>query len=472
MIENLSVWPRAFFSGVKYKKNMEIKSFLSAIEQICEEKGIAREKVVETIEMALAAAYKKEYGHKGQNIRVKFDFEVGKMKVFQIKTVVDESILKEETAEEEKEAPTQGRDPNFEDVGKEEERKIRFNQDRHIMIKEVKKLAKSKTKNAPKIKKNVATGDEIEFPLEAKQDFGRIAAQTAKQVIIQRIREAERESIYDEYKDRQGEIVGGIVQRIENNTLFIDIGKTTGILFPEEQIPNERYKIGQRLKLYILEVQKDTRGPNIILSRAYPKIVSQLFALEVPEISAGTVEIKAIAREAGSRSKIAVSSKEERVDPIGSMIGQRGTRVQAVINELSGEKIDIIEWSETTTKFITNALSPAKVIDVQLDQKKKEAKVIVPEDQLSLAIGAKGQNVRLAAKLTGWKIDIEAKKEKEVKPEKEKKGQTTDEKKKVKKTNKSNRKKVVKKKKTEEETQEKPKKKSKGKSKKPKEKTE
>ncbi|MBU1137062.1 transcription termination factor NusA [Patescibacteria group bacterium] len=396
---------------------MEIKSFLSAIEQICEEKGIAREKVIETIEMALAAAYKKEYGHKGQNIRVKFDFENGKMKVFQVKTIVDESMLRKEDdlegdsdIDEKEELPVEG---------EEGERKIRFNDDRHIMLDEAKKLAKSKSKNAFKISKNIAAGDEIEFPLEAKQDFGRIAAQTAKQVIIQRIREAERESIYDEYKDREGEIISGIIQRMENNTLFIDIGKTTGILFPEEQIPGEHYKIGSRLKFYILEVQKDTRGPNIILSRAYPKMVSQLFALEVPEISAGTVEIKAIAREVGSRSKIAVSTKEERVDPIGSMIGQRGTRVQAVINELAGEKIDIIEWSEDAAKFITNALSPAKVINVKTDEKRKEAKVIVPEDQLSLAIGARGQNVRLAAKLTGWKIDIEAKKEKEAKPEKD-----------------------------------------------------
>ncbi len=262
-------------------------------------------------------------------------------------------------------------------------------------------------------KKEYKPGDEIEFPLEVDREFGRIAAQTAKQVIIQRIREAERESVYEEYKEKVGQIVSGIIQRIEGNNIFFDIGKATGVLFPEEQIPQEYYKIGQRLRLYITDVQKDSRGSIINLSRAHPKMVSQLFALEVPEITSGTVEIKSIAREPGSRSKIAVESKEERVDPIGSMIGQKGTRVQAVINELSGEKIDIVEWSEDPIKFISASLSPAKVLDVKIDNKKKQAEVIVPEDQLSLAIGIKGQNVRLSAKLTNWRIDITARKEKE-----------------------------------------------------------
>jgi N utilization substance protein A len=368
---------------------MDKQPFASAIEQIYEEKGISKEKVIETIEMALAAAYKKEYSRKGQNIKVNFDPATGRMEVFQVKLVVDSSMLKTETEE------TKDEDTS------ETEKKIRFNPEKHIMIDEAKKI-----KDLPSKKKEIKPGDELEFPLELPEEFGRIAAQTAKQVIIQRIREAEREAIYDEYKEKEGQVVSGIVQRIERNNIFLDIGKALGVLFPEEQIPQERYRIGQRLRAYIMEVQKDSRGPAIILSRTHPKMVSQLFALEVPEIAAGTVEIKSIAREPGSRSKIAVASTEERVDPIGSMIGQKGTRVQTVINELAGEKIDIIEWSEDPAKFISAALSPAKVIEVKINKKKNQAEVIVPEDQLSLAIGIKGQNVRLAAKLTGWKIDI------------------------------------------------------------------
>jgi N utilization substance protein A len=322
------------------------------------------------------------------------------MKVFQVKLVVDQSMLKTETEPEESTKEKSEKDA-------ETEKKIRFNPEKHIMIEEIKKL-----KDLPKAakKKELKPGDEIEFPLELDREFGRIAAQTAKQVIIQRIREAERETIYEEYKEKVGQVVSGIVQRIEGNNIFFDIGKATGILFPEEQIPREHYRIGQRLRVYITEVQKDSRGPAITLSRAHPKMVSQLFALEVPEIAAGTVEIKSIAREPGSRSKIAVASIEERVDPIGSMIGQKGTRVQAVINELAGEKIDIVEWSEDPAKFISASLSPAKVLNVKIDQKKNQAEVTVPEDQLSLAIGIKGQNVRLAAKLTNWKIDIIAQK--------------------------------------------------------------
>jgi len=377
---------------------MDTKPFISAIEQICEEKGISEKKVLETIEMALSAAYRKEYDRKGQNIKIKFDLKTGQMEVFQVKLVVDKTMLKPETEENE--------EIEKETEENEEERKIRFNPEKHIMIEDAKKKSKA--------------GDEIEYPLEVAYDFGRIAAQTAKQVIIQRIREAERDAIYDEYKEKEGQIVSGVVQRVEKGNVFLDVGKTTGALFFEEQIPRENYRMGQRLKAYVLEVQKNSHGPSIILSRAHPKMVSHLFELEVPEISSGTVEIKSIAREAGSRSKIAVASTEERVDPIGSMIGQKGTRVQAVINELAGEKIDIIEWSEDPVKFISQALSPAKVNDVKIDKKRNEAKIIVPEDQLSLAIGIKGQNVRLAAKLTGWKIDIIAQEEKK-KPAKAKK---------------------------------------------------
>jgi len=403
---------------------MDKQPFTSAIEQICEEKGIAKERVLETIELALAAAYKKDFGCKGQNIKVNFDLETSQMSVFLIKLVVDESMLKKEDEEETEETEET-----------EEEKKTRFNPEKHIMIKEFKKLPakgmftpKGKVLTEEK-KKKIKPGDEIASALEVHQQFGRIAAQTAKQVIIQRIREAEREAIYDEYKDKQGEIVSGIIQRVEGNNVFLDIGKALGILFPEEQIPQERYQIGQRLRAYILEVQKDSRGPTIILSRAHPKIVSQLFALEVPEIAAGTVIIKSIAREAGNRSKIAVVSTEERVDPIGSMIGQKGTRVQAVINELAGEKIDIIEWSEEPTRFISAALSPAKVIQVEISEKKNQAEITVPEDQLSLAIGIQGQNVRLAAKLTGWKIDIVPQKPAKEKPSEKKKGKVKEEKK-------------------------------------------
>ena len=407
---------------------MDTKSFASAIEQICEEKSISKEKVLETIEIALAAAYKKEYNRKGQNIKMKFDLKTGIMKAFQVKLIVDESMLKPETDEEESEEIEES---NI----SEEERKIRFNIEKHILLEDVKQPKKKKKIYKP--------GDEIESPLKIDREFGRIAAQTAKQVIIQRIREAERESIFEEYKEKVGQIVSGIIQRIEDNNIFFDIGKATGVLFPEEQISQEQYRIGQRLRLYITDVQKDSRGSIINLSRAHPKMVSQLFTLEVPEIGTGTVEIKSIAREPGSRSKIAVSSTEERVDPIGSMIGQKGTRVQAVINELSGEKIDIVEWSEDPKKFISASLSPAKVLDVKLDGKKNQAEVTVPEDQLSLAIGIKGQNVRLAAKLTNWKIDIVARKAniRPVKTDKEEKP-----KKKIVKKKKTETKKIIKKK--------------------------
>lgn len=377
---------------------MDTKQFLTTIAQIAEEKGISQEQIIETIEMAIAAAYKRDYGQKGQNIRVKLDPETGKIRVFQVFLVVDEGMLREEDEGE-------GVEEVVED---DEEKKIRFNPLKHMMINEAKK-----------VKKGIKLNEELETELEAQTDFGRIAAQTAKQVIIQRLREAEREVIYGEYKDKEGEIISGIVQRIEGRNVFVDIGKTTGLLFPDEQIPKENYRIGQRLRLYILKVERGPRGTSVYLSRAYPKVVSKLFAVEVPEISAGTVEIKSIAREPGSRTKIAVTSSEEGVDPVGSLVGQKGTRVQTVINELNGEKIDIIEWNEDVAKFIANALSPAKVLNVELADKKREVTAIVPEDQLSLAIGQQGQNVRLAARLTGWKIDVRSEKEvKKTKPKK------------------------------------------------------
>jgi len=363
---------------------MDIKSFTSAIAQIAEEKGISSEKVLEGIEMAIAAAYKKDYGEKGQVIKAKLDFESGEVKFWQVKLVVDEKMIySEKELEELKEKKPE-----------EEEKKIRFNPEKHIILKEAKKIK-------PKIK----VGEELEITLRAQKDYGRIAAQTAKQVIIQRLREAERESIFEEYKSKEDQIVSGIVQRIEGKNVFLDIGKTLGILSKEEQVPGEFYRPGQRLKVFVLKVEETPRGPVVFLSRAYPKLISRLFELEVPEISSGQVQIKSIAREAGSRSKIAVASKMKEIDPIGSAVGQRGTRVMAVINELGGEKIDIIEYSEDPEKYIINSLSPAKVLEVKIMPKNK-ALAVVPEDQLSLAIGKNGQNVRLAAKLTGWKIDV------------------------------------------------------------------
>jgi N utilization substance protein A len=261
-------------------------------------------------------------------------------------------------------------------------------------------------KDAKKIKKGAKVGDVIEIELESQSEYGRVAAQTAKQVIIQRIREAERDAMFSEYKGKEGEVVSGTVQRIEGRNVYVDLGKSVGVLFPQEQVYGEMLRIGQRIKVYLYKVESDPRGPGITLSRTHADMVKKLFELEVPEIFAGTVEIKSIAREAGSRTKIAVTSDEEGIDPIGSCVGQKGIRVQAVIEELGGEKIDIIEWNEKPEKFIAAAISPAKVLDVKINDDRKEAKVTVPEDQLSLAIGKQGQNVRLAAKLTGWKIDV------------------------------------------------------------------
>lgn len=349
--------------------------------QIAEEKGISLEKVQEIIEQAIAAAYKKDYGKKGQKILAKLDLKSGQVRFWQQKLVVEpEMILTEEELKEKREIEKEG--------------KIRFNPEKHILIEEAKKID-------PKIK----AGEELSIPLKTEESYGRIAAQTAKQVILQRIREAEKEAIFKDYKSREGEIISGICQRIEGKNVYFDIGKTLGILTKEEQVPGEFYRPGQRLKLYILKVEEGSKGPLIFLSRSYPKIISKLFELEVPEIASGQVEIKSIAREPGSRTKIAVFSNQEGIDPIGSMVGQRGTRVAAVISELGGEKIDIVEYSEDPEKYIANALSPAKIEEVKILPKNR-ALVIVPEDQLSLAIGKDGQNVRLAAKLTGWKIDV------------------------------------------------------------------
>jgi N utilization substance protein A len=371
---------------------MDIKSFKGALGQIAEERGISPEKVIETIEAAIATAYKKDYGKKGQKIKAKFNPVSGDVKFWQIKLVVDNSMLY--TDEEIEELKEKKQLPEESSVDGELPKKFVFNEEKHIMLADAKK-------DFPKIK----TGGEIEIPLVSKQDYGRIAAQTAKQVILQKIREAEKETISSEYKSKEGEIVSGIVQRVEGHTVFVDIGKTLGILQREEQIPGEFYRPGQRLKFYMLKVEDTSKGSMVMLSRAYPKLISKLFELEVPEIASGTVVIKSIAREPGFRTKIAVASEEEGVDPIGACVGQRGTRIMAVINELGGEKIDVIPWDKKSEKYIANALSPAKIAGVTIEEK-NTAIVEVPEDQLSLAIGKDGRNVRLAANLTGWKIDI------------------------------------------------------------------
>ena len=384
---------------------MDLKNFTSAISQITEEKGISAERIIESIETAIAAAYKKDYGEKGQIIKAKLDPTSGKVAFWQVKLVVtDEMIYSEEELEQIQE--------NKIEIDPDDER-VRFNPEKHIILAEAKKK-----------KKSIKAGDELEIPLVTKKDYGRIAAQTAKQVVLQKIREAEREMILEEYKTKEGEIASGIIQRVEGRSVYVDIGKTLGLMTKEEQVYGEFYKIGQRLKFYILKVDETPRGPIVLLSRAYPKLISKLFELEVPEIAQGQVEIKSIAREAGSRSKVAIESNEEGIDPIGSAVGQRGTRVMAIINELGGEKIDIIEWSDDPAEFITNAISPAKVEEVRILPKNK-ALCIVAEDQLSLAIGKDGQNVRLAAKLTGWKIDVRTaadadKIEEELKKEEEK----------------------------------------------------
>jgi N utilization substance protein A len=368
----------------------DLKTLHSALIQLEEEKGIAKEKIIEAIEMALAAAYKKEYGKKGQIVRTHFDLDTGATEFSQVKVVVDESIVKI--------PPVVGEDAEEEEV--EEERnpndfRTRFNAEHHILL-----------EDARKIKKEVGLEDEIVFPLETKEDFGRIAAQTAKQVIIQKIREAEKSGTMEEFGKKEGEIVHGIVQRVEKGNVFVDLGKTVAILPSEEQISKEHYRAGERIRAFLYRVEETPRGINLRLSRTHPKFIEELFKVETPEIASGVVEIKNIAREPGSRSKVAVYSNDQHIDPVGSCVGQRGVRVSTVMSELGGEKIDIIEWSEDPQKFITDALSPAKIISVSLDEDVRRASVLVTEDQLSLAIGKGGQNARLAAKLTGWKVDI------------------------------------------------------------------
>jgi len=363
---------------------LDLKTFKIALEQLEEERKIPKEKILDAIEQAMAAAYKKDYGKKGQIVRAKFDLDTGKTDFYKIKIVVDDTIAKMEDEEE--------GEYSVKDEGDE---RVRFNGEHHIMI-----------EDAKKIKKDVELNDEVVFLLEPKEDYGRIAAQTAKQVIIQKIREAERTSIIDEYGNKEGEIVSGIVQKVERGNVYVDFNRATGILPTEEQIPGEYFARGQRIRAYLYSVEDTPRGINLRLSRTHPKFIEKLFTVEAPEIQNGVVEIKSIAREAGARSKIAVFSKDEHIDPVGSCVGQKGTRVNTITQELGGEKIDIIPWSEDPKTFVSNSLSPAKVMSIEIDEKEHKAIVEVANDQLSLAIGKGGQNVRLAAKLSGWRIDI------------------------------------------------------------------
>ncbi|NUM25785.1 MAG: transcription termination/antitermination protein NusA [Candidatus Buchananbacteria bacterium] len=371
---------------------MNQSSIAEAVKQICDEKGITVESVVQTIEAALAAAYRKDFGEKNQNIKVEFDLETGKAKVFDVKTVVEDQPEEDLTEEGEGETPEKKAENEVDENGEEVKR---FNPKTDIQI-----------TDAKVINKKYELGDEIKTPLEIPGDFGRMAAQTAKQVIVQKLRETERETIYEEFKKLEGEIMVGTVQRREGHLVLMDLGRTTALLPPEEQIRSENYVPGAHFKVFILSVNQTTKGPEIIVSRSHPEIVKKLFSLEIPEIASGAVQIKAVSREAGSRSKIAVHTDQENIDPIGSCIGQRGARIQTIISELKGEKVDIIKYSEDPQEYIANALSPAKILDIKTDDSEKIATAKVAEDQLSLAIGKSGQNVRLAAKLTGWKIDI------------------------------------------------------------------
>ncbi len=333
--------------------------FIDALEQIEKEKGISKDILFEAIEAALISAYKKNF-NTAPNVKVSIDRDTGQIGVYSCLTIVEE--VKDSQQE--------------------------------LSLPEARALSSK-----------YQFGDIVEMEVTPK-NFGRIAAQTAKQVVIQRIREAEREIIYKEYVDREDDIVTGIVQRTDQKNIIIDLGKAEAVLAPSEQMPNETYKQGDRIKTYVVEVKKTTKGPQILVSRTHPGLLKRLFELEVPEIYDGTVEIKSVAREAGHRSKAAVYSRNTEVDPVGSCVGPKGVRVQTIVSELKGEKIDIIKWSEDPREFVSNSLSPAKVSSVEINEDKKIAGVVVPDYQLSLAIGKEGQNARLAAKLTGWKIDI------------------------------------------------------------------
>ena len=342
------------------------QEFIGALKEIVKDKGISEDLLFTTIEDALVAAYKKNYAgptSSAQNVKVTIDRETGEIHVYSQKVVVEEVF------------------DNVTEIGLEE---------------------------AQEIKPTYDLDDVVDFEVTPK-NFGRVAAQLAKGVVTQRIREAERSIIYGEYKEKEYDIITGTVLREDKGNVFVNIGKLETAIGPNEQIPREKYKFNEKIKLYVVEVKNTSKGAQIIVSRTHTGLVKRLFELEVPEIYEGVVEIKSISREAGSRSKIAVVSHDENVDPMGACVGPKGARVQNIVNELKGEKIDIIKWSKNPEEFIENSLSPAKVLSVTVDEDKKSSKVIVDDSQLSLAIGKEGQNVRLAAKLTNWKIDIKSK---------------------------------------------------------------
>lgn len=357
----------------------DLKSLNSALDELQAERGISRESVIDALATALAAAYRREYGKRGQIIRATFNPETGDMEFRQAKIVVDNTLVRMEGEEQ----------------TSDEDHRSRFNPEQHIML-----------EDARRIKRDATLDEEISFPLETREDFGRIAAQAAKQVIMQKVREAERASIIEEYGEREGEIVTGHVQRFERGNLFVDLGRATAILPYDEQIPGERYRQGERVRALLLRVDEGVRGTFIRLSRSHPRFLTKLFEAEVPEMASGVVEVKGIVREPGSRAKIAVFSNDDHIDPVGALVGQRGVRVAVVTSELGGEKIDVVEWSPAPGEFVKEALKPAQVLDIELNEEESRATVTVAEDQQSLAIGRGGQNVRLAARLTGWKIDI------------------------------------------------------------------
>lgn len=368
-----------------------------AIQALCDEKGLTYDAVMETIEAALAAAYRKDFGNKQQNIKVKFDPDSGDMKAWDVKIVVDdiEPEILEKAQEELSLRREKAREENRELTEEETADLPRFNPKTEIMKTEAKA-----------IKKSAKVGEVMEIVLEIPHDFGRMAAQTAKQVIIQKIREAERNIVFGDFKGQEGQLIMGTIQRVEGRKTLIDLGKITGIMPSDQQIQNEHYRPGARMKFFVVSVEMTSRGPEIILSRSSSAIVREIFKQEIPEIASGVIEIKGVARDPGFRSKVAVATSDPAVDPIGSCIGQRGSRINTIIEELGGEKIDIIQYSEDAVQYISHSLSPAKVLEVELNEEQKSAKASVGPEQFSVAIGRGGQNVRLASELTGWKINV------------------------------------------------------------------
>ncbi len=361
-----------------------------------EDRGISRATMIDAIESAMATAYKREYGKRGQVIRAKLDLNSGTISFEQVKTVVDDTTVRFPAPDEVIPEDHHHAHPfHAEEEHLAEGELPRFDSEKHILLDDAKRM-----------KRGVNVGEDIIFPLEPQDDFGRIAAQTAKQVVIQKVREAEKLSMMEEFGEKKGQIVGGIVQRIERGSIFVDLGRTTGIIPYEEQIPGERYRMGERIRAYLYAVDEGFRGVYLRLSRAHPQFVVKLFELEAPELASGAIEIKALAREPGSRTKIALASRDAHIDPVGSLVGQRGVRVSTVMSEIGGERIDIIEWNADAKEFVKEALSPATPTEVVLNEADHRATVTVSEDEQSLAIGRGGQNVRLAAKLTGWNIDI------------------------------------------------------------------